>query len=78
MKQQILKKIDELISKNARLWNIINQAMEDGDNEYDSDVYGGDFYNYYGGDSLSHILDILDEREYILKKLANFIQSLEE
>ena len=79
MKQQILKKIDEMCAENSRLWCKLNQAMIDGHYDYDSEEYGGDFSaGGYDGDSLSHMLDILDEQDYALKKLADFIQSLEE
>ena len=75
MKEKILAKIAELQAENNRLFDVFNDGIENNHYEYDHLEHGGDFCaGGYDGDSLSHMLDILQEQNYILDKVANFIK----
>ena len=74
MKEKILAKIAELKAENYRLWDVFEKSAENNHYEYFYDEHGGDFCaGGYDGDSLSHMLDILQEQNYILDKVADFI-----
>lgn len=74
--EKILEKIDSFIVENNKLWDVLNEALEIGPYEYYFEDYGGDFCaGGYDGDSLSHMLDIIQEQNYILGKLVEYIKS---
>lgn len=78
MKKEILKKIEELDNECLQAYSKVNNALEDNVTEYDSELCEYDFFNYYDGESNSHILDILDEQMYLIRKLKSFIEKLED
>ena len=78
MKKEILKKIEELDNECFQAYSKVNNALEDDVTEYDSELCEYDFFNDYYGEGNSHILDILDEQMYLIRKLKSFIEKLED
>ena len=76
MKEQILKKIEELHSEYFKHYCELNTQLEEHkDNictESDMDL----FYDYKG-ESISHVLDIYDEKMEVLRLLESFIKKAE-
>jgi hypothetical protein len=74
MKKNIIEKITEMRKKNDDLYNVLNEALSNNHYEYYQEEYGGDFIaGGYDGDSISHMLDILTEQNYMLDKISDMI-----
>ena len=69
----ILKKIEEMKSENNRLWGKLDVDYAH-KTEFFGDEHEHNFFNNYDGESVSHILDILDEQNWILQRLESFIK----
>ena len=77
--EMVLDKINEMKAENSKLWEKFEEAQKNNQYEYDYEDHGGDFIaGGYDGDSLSHMLDILTEQNYILGKLENYIKKNQE
>lgn len=74
----ILNKIDELENENDSLWTELDREYVKGEREYYQDNHEKTFFNGYDGESISHVLDILDEENYILERLRNYINKLKQ
>lgn len=78
MKQEILNKIEEMNNELYKAYTDIDKAMSKGETEFDSMMTEYEFWYQYVNESNSHILDILDENMYVLRKLASFVKTLED
>lgn len=76
MKEQILEKINELYSEYLEHYSKFNSDLEENKENIVAFDYGDLFYTYEG-ESISHILDIYDEKMDVLRKLENFIKKLD-
>lgn len=72
----IILKIAELKAENNKLWDELDKAYVHGEREFHTDDYDSHFFDDYDGESISHVWDILDEQNYILQRLENYIRSM--
>ena len=80
MKEKILAKIEEMDEQFFNCYQLINEQVEDYRAEYTDELEEFDpdiFYYKYNGEHIGHVLDILDENMYLLRRLKSFIEGLE-
>lgn len=76
MKEQILKKIEELYSEYFKHYCELNTQLEEHKDNIYTESYMDLFYDYKG-ESISHVLDIYDEKMEVLRLLESFIKKAE-
>ena len=76
MKEQVLEKIEELYDKYFKHYCELNTQLEENINNIYTESYMDLFYDY-SGESISHVLDIYDEKMEVLRLLKNFIEKIE-
>lgn len=74
--QQILEKIEELYNEYFKHYCELNTQLEENKDNIYTESYMDLFYDY-NGESISHILDIYDEKMEVLRLLKNFIKKEE-
>ena len=77
MKEQILEKIEKLYDEYFKHYCELSTRLEENKDNIYAESYMDLFYNY-NGESISHILDIYDEKMDTLRLLKNFIKKIEE
>ena len=76
MKEQILEKIEELYDEYFKHYCELNTKLEENKDNIYTESYMDLFYDY-NGESISHVLDIYDEKMEVLRLLKNFIKKVE-
>lgn len=76
MKEQILGKIEELYSEYFKHYCELNTQLEENKENIYTESYMDLFYDYKG-ESISHVLDIYDEKMEVLRLLESFIKKAE-
>ena len=77
MKEQILAKIEEMYDGYIKHYTELEAIMEEDKKNVCPTSYDDLFYSY-NGESISHILDVYDEKMDVLSNLKWFIGKLEE
>ena len=77
MKEQILAKIEEMYDGYIKHYAELEAIMEEDKKNVCSTSYDDLFYSY-NGESISHMLDVYDEKMDVLSNLKWFIGKLEE
>ena len=76
MKEQVLEKIEELYDKYFKHYCELNTKLEEKKENVYTESYMDLFYDY-SGESISHVLDIYDEKMEVLRLLKGFIEKIE-
>ena len=77
MKEQILAKIEEMYDGYIKHYTELEAILEEDKENICPTSYDDLFYSY-NGESISHILDVYDEKMDVLSNLKWFINKLEE
>ena len=76
MKEQILEKIEKLYDEYSEHYAKLNNDLEEHKENVCIESYSDLFYTY-NGESISHVLDIYDEKMDVLRTLKLFIEKLD-
>lgn len=77
MKEQILAKIEKMYDEYMRHYSELEINLEEGKENICPNSYDDLFYSY-NGESISHMLDVYDEKMDTLRTLKLFIEKIEE